>query len=157
MVRLFGAIALAFAVGVVAVLLPSAALAADGAVLIPWGDYAIELAHIVGAVAVALLPVVLAFLPAPVRLAIAATGGERLVRNAVDYGINAVEGAAKDKVLSVAVGNAVLEEALEYALREGAPWLIRILGGPDGIRAKLFRLLNLEAEASAAKLGILPR
>jgi hypothetical protein len=92
----------------------------------------------------------------PVRLAIGAIGGERLIRNAVDYGLNAVEGAAKGKTLSVNVGSQVLAEAANYAMREGAPWLVKRLGGPEGIRQKVFRALELSEQASAEKLGVAP-
>lgn len=134
--------------------MPALAMAAEGAsVTIPYGDYLIELAHIVGSLAVALFPVTVALLPAPVRLVVSAVFGEQLLRNARDYALNAIEGAAKGKTLTVDIGNQVLAQAVEYAVREGAPWLVRWLGGPEGIRQKIFRLLDLEERASAEQLG----
>lgn len=150
MFRLLGLAALACA----AFFVPAAVLAADGtAVTIPYGDYLIELAHIAGSLAVALFPVVIALLPAPVRLVVSAVFGEQLLRNARDYALNAIEGAAKGKTLTVDVGNQVLAQAVDYAVREGAPWLVRWLGGPEGIRLKIFRLLDLDEQASAEQLG----
>lgn len=150
MFRLLGLAALACA----AFFVPATAFAADGStVTIPYGDYLIELAHIVGSLAVALFPVAVALLPAPVRLVVSAVFGEQLLRNARDYALNAIEGAAKGKTLSVDVGNQVLAQAVQYAVSEGAPWLVRWLGGPEGIRLKLFRLLDLDEQASAAQLG----
>jgi hypothetical protein len=151
MFRLLGLAALACA----AFFMPSLAIAAEGTtVTIPYGDYLIELAHVVGSLAVALFPLALALIPAPVRLVVSAVFGEQLIRNARDYALNAVEGAAKGKTLTIDVGNQVLAQAVAYAVREGAPWLVRWLGGPEGIRKKLFRLLDLEEQASAAQLGL---
>jgi hypothetical protein len=151
MFRLLGLVALACA----AFLVPALAMAADStSVVIPYGDYVIELAHVVGSLAVALFPVAIALLPAPVRLVVSAVFGEQLIRNARDYALNAIEGAAKGRTLTVDVGNQVLAQAVEYAVKEGAPWLVRWLGGPEGIRLKLFRLLDLEEQASAEQLGL---
>jgi len=138
-----------------AFIVPALAFAAEGTtVTISYGDYLIEVAHIVGTLGVALFPVAVAFLPAPIRLLVSAVFGEQLVRNARDYALNAVEGAAKGKTLTVDVGNQVLAQAVQYAVREGAPWLVRWLGGPEGIRKKVFRLLDLDEKASAAKLAV---
>lgn len=138
-----------------ALFVPAFALAVDDTtVVIPYGDYIIEIAHIMGALAVALWPVAVALLPAPIRLAVSTIFGERLIRNARDYALNAVEGAAKGKTLTVDVGNQVIAELVNYAVREGAPWLVRALGGPEGIRKKAFRLLDLDETATADKLGV---
>jgi hypothetical protein len=145
----------AAALACAAFFVPAAAFAAEGTtVTIPYGDYLVELAHIVGSLSVALFPLAIALLPAPVRIVVSAIFGEQLLRNARDYALNAVEGAAKGKTLRVDVGNQVLAQAVDYAVREGAPWLIRWLGGPEGIRLKIFRLLDLEEQVSAEQLGL---
>lgn len=123
-------------------------------VTIPYGDYVIEAAALIGDLAVALWPLAVAFLPVPVRLAVSAIFGERLLRNARDYTLNAVAGAAKGKVVTVDVGNEVLATFVNYVVREGAPWLVKWLGGPEGIRKKAFRLFDFEEAATAAKLGV---
>lgn len=140
------------------VLAAAPAFAADAAntVVIPYGEYVTEVAHIASAVLVPLILWLLAGLGGPVGLFLRTFLGERLVRNAVDYAINATEGAMKGKTLSVTVGNQVLAEALRYATTQGAGWLVKSLGGPDGIRAKIFRALNLDEAASARAMAVTP-
>ncbi|WP_404292760.1 hypothetical protein ACD578_10170 [Microvirga sp. RSM25] len=135
--------------------MPALASAAEGtSVVIRYGDYLVELPQVVGSLAVALFPVAVALLPAPLRLVVSAVFGEQPIRDAGDYALNAIEGAAKGKILAVDVGNQVLAQAVEYAVRERAHWLVRLLGGPEGIRLKIFRLLDHDEQASAEELGL---
>jgi hypothetical protein len=48
---------------------------------------------------------------------------ELLLQNAIGYGLNAVQGAVKDKTLTVEVGNEVLAKALQYAVDNAPGWL----------------------------------
>jgi hypothetical protein len=114
----------------------------------------VELPHVVGSLAITLFPVAVALLPAPLRLVVSAVFGEQLIRNARDYALNAIANAAKGKILAVDVGNQVLAQAVEYAVREGALWLVSWLGGPEGIRLKIFWLLDHDEQASAERLGL---
>ena len=114
----------------------------------------VEVAHIVAAIAYGAIPILIGFLPGVWRIAAQTFGGEAILRNAVDYALNAVEGAAKDRVLTVEVGSAVLAVALQRVVDVAPRWLVQALGGPAGIREKLFRRLNLEPAASAAALGL---
>jgi hypothetical protein len=140
-------------------LLSHAALAAEpAAVAVPIGDWIVAAAHLA---AVILAPILLgaalrllATLPVPVRLFVTERLVERLVVNARDYALNAVEGAAKGKALSIPVGSAVVAEAVQRAVSVGAPWLVREAGGEAGIAAKVFRVLDLEPGATARRLGV---
>jgi len=125
-------------------------------VTIPYGDQIAEGAHIASAVITPLLLLLLSKLTGPVGLFLRTFLGERLIRNAVDYAVNAVEGASKGKTLSVNVGSEVLAQAVQYALDQGAPWLVSKLGGPEGIRLKIFRALDLEEDASVKLLKAPP-
>jgi hypothetical protein len=143
----------AAAIFVATIFMPALAFAADGAVVVPYGDLLTELAHVVSPMILPLALLVIAKVPGPAGLFLRTFLGERLVRNAVDYAVNAVEGAAKGKTLSVPVGSAVFAQAVQYALDEGAPWLVKTLGGPDGIKLKIFRALDLEPDATVEKIA----
>ncbi|MFY9295008.1 MAG: hypothetical protein WAP03_30645 [Methylorubrum rhodinum] len=77
---------------------------------------------------------------------------EIVVRTAVDYALNALEGAAKGQVLTIPVGSAVVAKALQRALDSTPAWIIRLAGGPAEIGARIFRSLHLEPDSTAAKV-----
>ena len=72
---------------------------------------------------------------------------ELLLKNAINYGVNAVAGATKDKTLQVDVGNKVLAQALQYAVDNAPGWLQSWAGGPEGLAKKIWGRLNLEPGA----------
>ena len=141
----------------VAVLVPAPALAAE--VTIPLGQMLTEAVQIAAGFLSWLIPLVAAFVMRHSRVAAMLfnlVGGERILREAIDYGVNAVAEAAKDRVLTVQVGSEVLAAALQYAVDNIPPSAIRALGGPDGIRRRLFAALHLEPDATAEALGVEP-
>ena len=77
---------------------------------------------------------------------------ELLINNGINYGLNAVAGAVKDKTLSVNVGNEVLAKALQYAVDNSSSWLQDWAGGPEGLAKKIWGRLNLGEGASDAAL-----
>jgi hypothetical protein len=77
---------------------------------------------------------------------------EIAVRTAVDYALNAVEGAAKGQVLTIPVGSAVVAKALQRALDSTPGWIVRLAGGPNELGARIFRSLDLEPDSTAAKV-----
>lgn len=79
---------------------------------------------------------------------------ELLLRNAINYGINAVAGAVKDKTLEVRVGNEVLAKALQYAVDNAPAWLQQWAGGPEGLAKKIWGRLNLGEGASDAAIDV---
>jgi len=79
---------------------------------------------------------------------------ERNLARAVDYGINAVEGAVKGVELRVDVGSAVIAEALQYAMNHAPGWIIRWLGGPEKIRDMIIARIPLDSEATAEKVAV---
>jgi hypothetical protein len=77
---------------------------------------------------------------------------EALVNNGINYGLNAVTGAVKDKTLSVNVGNEVLAKALQYAVDNSSGWLQAWAGGPEGLAKKIWGRLNLGEGANDAAI-----
>ncbi len=129
--------------------LPPAAYAADN-VVVPVGDWIGQASGAIASIAVAVLSWIAAkWLPAWVRTYLT----EQLLSRAVDYGIAAVAGAAKGKVLEIPVANAVLREAAIYAV-DHAPTTAKWLG--DTLTPKLIARLSaagvLPAEVSATSL-----
>lgn len=88
-------------------------------------------------------------LPAQVYAVIVSARVDQLLQKAIDYGVNAVEGATKDKSLTVDLGNKVLAQAVQYVLDNAPGWLQAWMGGPDQIVKKIFARLNLDVDASA--------
>ena len=142
----------AAALACAAFFVPALAMAAEAAVTLPYGDLVAEAAHIASALITPVVLLLLGKLTGPVGLFLRTFLGETLIRNAVAYAVNAVEGAAKGKTLSIPVGSAVLAEAVQYAVDQGPKWLVNTLGGPEGIRQKVFRSLDLDENASIEKL-----
>lgn len=127
--------------------------ATDAALVLPWGDAVLALAQ---GLATLSMPVVVAGFAAalarfggPLRLLVTDALVERLVRNATDYALNAVAGAVRGRRLTVSVGSAVIAQAVQRALDQAPAWLIRAAGGGEGVAAKVFRSLPLEAAATA--------
>lgn len=124
----------------------------DKAVIVPYGDWAVAVAQLVLYLAGAILvPMAAAWLKSVVpfgTLFIRDEMVKRLVQNATDFALNAVEGAAKGQQLSVNVGSAVIAQGLQRALNQAGPKLLDAAGGPAGIAEKIFRSLNLEPDAN---------
>lgn len=139
-----------------ALLLPVAvAFAADDPtrLSIPWGDWIAGAAGVVGAVIAAILARALSFAPAIVKTLLT----EQLLKRSVDYALGAVAGAAKGKTLEIPVANEVIRRAAQYAVDNGAPWLLKWIGdlGPK-IVARLSAEGAIPASASAATLDLAP-
>ena len=124
------------------------------AVVLPYGDWIVGAGQTVTAV---LLPVLIAVIMGLLRsyvpvlgLFVSQTLVERLVRNAADYGLNAVAGAVKGQKLDVPTGSAVIAKAMQRAVDQAPGWLLEKAGGPKGVGEKVFRLLHLDEKATAA-------
>ena len=147
------ALALTFAVLLVG---PSAfaedAAVAGSFVALPWGDWTAAVLHFagdnLGILVAAAVAALLRRLPGELANMLAVLRVEQLLDRAIGYGINTAAGAARGRVLRVDVGNAVLAEALRYAVAQ-APALVRWAGGPEGIAAKIWARLDLEGTAAA--------
>lgn len=134
---------------------PCAAAAPEAAaVILPWGGMVVAAAQaatsLLVPVAITAATAALARIAGPLRVLVTAALVERLVRNVGDYAVNAVDGAVRDRVLTVPVGAAVIARAVQRALDQAPAWLVAAAGGPEGVAEKVFRSLPLEAAATAA-------
>jgi hypothetical protein len=134
------------------------ALATDGVVTVPWGDWVASLAseHVKETVLVVVIWLyrkVLYSLPVSLYAGLQTLRVEQLLEHAINYGFNAVPGAVRGRVLSINLANDVIAEILQYAI-DRAPTLVRWAGGADALRKMIVARLELEPEASAFRLGI---
>ena len=131
---------------------PAHAEPAAGAQVLQWGDSLAALAQGLTSVLVPIAATVVTAATArfagPVRVLVTTTLVERLVRNATEYALNAIAGAVRGRTLTVPLGSAVIAQAVQRALEQGAPWLVRAAGGREGIAEKVFRSLPLEDKAT---------
>lgn len=156
---------LARTVGIAVLLVSTAAFAADTApetvaqaqseatkVVWGWGAAATAAAQFVAYMVGLGLAYAMRQLPANILAIFGNMRVELLLQNAINYGLNAVEGAVKGKTLEVNVGNEVLAKALQYAVDNAPVWLQSWAGGPEGLAKKIWGRLNLKDEASDAAI-----
>lgn len=122
-------------------------VAGDGHVVLPWGDILASAQGLLITLAGSVLAFALARLPASVAALIKTWQVDQLLEKAIAYGINTVAGAAKGQQLSVAIGNKVIEQAMEYAVENGSPRLIKWIGTSDLMKKKIVARLDLVPEA----------
>lgn len=144
---------------VAAMIVPTIALAGNPETSVqvpvgPWLDWLASIANTtLVPVILGLVARVLVILPAPVASVAKTFRVEQLLTRAIVYGINAVAGAEHDKVLSVDVGNKVVAAAVNYAVNNGPQWVLKWLGGEDGIRQRILARVKFEPDASASVIG----
>lgn len=109
---------------------------AVGSVVSQWAD-AVE------ALLIALVAFALRNIPGQIGSILQTMRVDQVINKAIDYAINMVKGATKDKELSFDVGNEVLAKALQYVLDHSPGWLQQWMGGPDKIAEKIISRLNL--------------
>lgn len=158
MIRVFKAALCVAALTTVAVLAIDphhAALAADTApatgettkVTWTYGATIAQCASAIGTLLFAGVMWALRLLPSQVYAVIVSMRADQLLQKAIDYGINMVTAATKDKALTADVGNAVLAQALQYVIDHAPDWLQSWMGGPDAIAQKIVARLNLASDA----------
>lgn len=131
-------------------LIAGAAFAQDATtVAIPVGEWADAALPTVGAVLLAAIGWAMRQLPASIVAILKTAQVEQMLGKAIDYGMNTVKGASRDKVLEVDVGNAVIAQGVSYVVRNGPKWLVDWLGGEHGIRERILARLELSENAGA--------
>jgi hypothetical protein len=113
---------------------------AYGAAISQWASAA-------SAIVFAVVAWALRLLPGQIYSVIVAMRADQLLLKAIDYAINMVQGASKDKSLTVDVQNAVLAKALQYVLDNAPGWLQQWMGGPVQIANKIIARLNIAPDA----------
>lgn len=86
-------------------------------------------------------------LPAQIYAVVVSVRADQLLQKGIDYAINMVKDATKDKALTAEVHNAVLAKALQYVIDHSPDWLTSWMGGPDAIAQKIIARLNLAPDA----------
>jgi hypothetical protein len=110
-------------------------------VVIPWGNW---LSQFASAIAMLTIPVVgWLFRKLPEQWAGMLIGArvDQLLAKAIDYGINSVAEASKNKTMSAPIANEVLRSALQYAV-DNAPNLVKMAGGVDLVIQKIIARLD---------------
>jgi hypothetical protein len=128
------------------------------AVILPWGDWLVALAvSLREPILTILLPIIAAYIIQAIRkvypwaaLFLSQRRVEMMLEAGVGFGLNAVNGAAKGKTLSVNVAVPVIAKGTQYVIDTAPPAVIKAAGGPDGIAARIFRKLDLDDHASEA-------
>lgn len=121
-------------------------------IVVPWGAWLSDLASTLGVLIFGVITWGLRKLPANIVAILKTVQAEQLLQKAIDYGVNATAHAAKDETLTVPVGNAVIASAVEYAVQNGAPTVVRWLGGENGIVQKIIARLDIEPAAEATSV-----
>lgn len=151
-----------FVYATIALIVPGAAFAAevatvgDKAVILPWGDWLVALAvSLREPILTILIPIIAGYAIQAIRkvypwaaLFLSQRRVEMMLEAAVGYGLNAVNGAAKGKTLSVNVAVPVIAKGTQYVIDTAPPAVIKAAGGADGIAARIFRKLDLDDGAS---------
>lgn len=130
------------------------AYAADGQVVVPWGDWisvilttlqSVPIASIVAAWLVFVM--VKAGLPQGIADIIKVSLTDQVLNKAIQFAINAVSGATQGKKLEIHVANQVVEEAADYVIANGPAWIVDWLGGVDAIKKRILARIELVPEA----------
>ncbi|AWB21259.1 hypothetical protein DA075_10330 [Methylobacterium currus] len=129
--------------------------ATDTAVVtIPYGSWLTSAAAGIQEIVVSVIMAVIAFacrrLPAAIGAVVRGLLTQQLVERAIAFGMSTVAGAAAGKTLSVPVGNAVLANALNYAVEHAPGWFLKWAGGEQAIRDHIIALLPMDQDASLA-------
>ncbi|GJD33447.1 phage tail tip lysozyme [Methylobacterium aerolatum] len=152
MTRVFLALA-ALAVTIIAASASPVWAADAAAAQTPWGAW---LTTALQAVEASLVPMAAAALTAAIAKVApwAATLLSRqwiegAIRAGIEYGLNAVAGAVRGRTLSADLGPAVVAAATQHVVATSPAAIVRKAGGVQGVAARIFQALPLEAAASA--------
>ena len=122
------------------------------AITIPYGAWIHDALGIARDVALAAVPLVIAWLgrelPAYAAFILRTRIAEQWLGRAIEGAYNAVDGATHDRLLTLELGNAVLAHAVQDMIDNAPAWLVGWLGGETGIRRAILRRLKLEADAA---------
>lgn len=151
--RLVAAIPFAVFVLILTVILsalaPSLAMAqaapATTTVAVPVGDWLTDTAAFLGPLLAAVVLWMIRKLPPQVAALLMSMRVDQLLNKAITYAINSVATATHDKPLTLDVGNAVVAQAVQYAIDHGPSGLIDWMGGTEKIRQKIIARLNVSA------------
>lgn len=126
--------------------------ASHSTITIPYGTWIHDALGIARDVSLAAAPLVIAWLgrelPSYVAFILRTKIAEQWLSRAIEGAYNAVDGATRDRLLTLELGNAVLARALQDMIDNAPAWLVGWLGGETGIRRAILRRLDLEGNAA---------
>jgi hypothetical protein len=117
---------------------------ATSVVSIPVGDMIGSMADYIGTVLAGIIVWALRFLPAQIYAIAMTARVDQLLIRAIVFGTNSVAGAARGKTLSFDVSNAVLKEALTFAMLHGGAVVKRFAGSPVDLAEKIWARLSVD-------------
>lgn len=130
-------------------ILSASALAATATeVTVAYGDLLQQASGVILTLAAAAMAWAFRALPPSILTLIKVWQVDQLLAKAIEYGINTVVGASKDRTLTFDMGNAVLAKAVQYVVDHAPGWLIAWAGGPEMIRQKLIARMDIEPAAA---------
>jgi hypothetical protein len=132
---------------------PAAGPTSDGKVTIEYGGWVSKALDFVYPILIAVIVWLFRQLPAQVVSILEMLRVEQLIARAVDYGINTVKGATKDKKLEIPVANQVIEAAADYAAAQ-ASTLVERFGGLEALKQKILARLTVVEGADAKVLNV---
>lgn len=139
---------MALAVTLAALALADSAFAQSTTVTIPWGNMLSEALGFIGWVFLAVAMWAMRQLPANIVSILQTLRVEQLLSKAIDYGVNAVSGATKDKALTFDVGSEVAAKAVAYAIDKMPGALLGWIGGEAKLREMVIARLNVDPAAA---------
>ena len=123
---------------------------------LPWGDLVSAVAKpvfdVIASLLVTLITGLLVRYAGPLGSLITKPQLEAALGRVEAFGLNAVTGAAKNRVLTIDLGSATLAAMVQYGADNLKPWAIKEAGGLPGLAEKLFRRMSLEDAANAANV-----
>lgn len=122
-------------------------------VTLPYGEYIAGIQAGLTTLLTVIATALLAWLPLPIRWAVNLYGVDKLVKDAVGFAVAATPGASRDAKLQVDVGSKVLARALQKAIDDGAPRLIKAAGGIEGLQEKILAQMNLHPDVTAKEVA----
>lgn len=127
---------------------PEAAFLLADTLTIPYGDMISGAADYAGTVLAGIVVWGLRFLPAQIYAMAMTARVDQLLIRAIIFGTNSVAGAARDKTLDIEVSNAVLKEALTFAIMHGGGMVKRFAGSPVDLAEKIWARLSVAEDVA---------
>lgn len=115
----------------------------DPVVTIPYGQWIVAAQELATPLILAAIAFLLRALPESIVSIIRTAKVDQLLVKGIQAGINQVAGAARDKKMDIKIANEVVRKVVQYAVNEGPAWLIKWMGGPEGIKAKVIARIQV--------------
>lgn len=132
-----------------------ATMPVSNTVVVPYGDWISAASDYLVVLIMGLIAFAFRFIPGQLKAFLLTLRAEQLLQRAVTFGINAVAGATKDRAMNVPISNAVLREAVTYALHHGGPIVKKFMGSPTEVAEKVWSRLEIEADVARPNFEVI--